>query len=245
MLRVAICEDKPEQIDRIKSATERYFASINRNAEFFTYNNPLLFLEDLPNHASFDILLLDICMPGLLGTDVAREIRRRKDNTEIIFLTTSKDFAVEAFALNAAQYLLKPFTQVELDGAMNKVLSIIEKKETKLITLKLKGSDVCTIDANEIAYVECVSHTQTIYLTNGEALDAKRTLSELFTTLESVAPSQFMSPYKGYLVNQKQIRQITDNQIILQNGNIIPIPKRSSKEISNHYFDWRFKGGTR
>lgn len=243
MLRVAICEDKPEQIDRIKSATERYFASINRNADILSYDNPLLFLEDLPNHASFDILLLDICMPGLLGTDVAREIRHRKDKTEIIFLTTSKDFAVEAFTLNAAQYLVKPFTQLDFDGAMNKVLSIIANKEIKPITLKLKGSDLCTIDVNEIAYVECVSHTQTVYLTNGEALDARRTLSELFTALENVAPGQFVSPYKGYIVNQKQIRQITDNQIILQNGNKIPIPKRSSKEISNRYFDWRFEGG--
>lgn len=51
-----------------------------------------------------------------------------------------------------------------------------------------------------------------------------------------------MVPYKGYIVNQKQIRQIADDKIIMHSKKIIPIPKRSSKEIADKYFDWRFRG---
>lgn len=64
------------------------------------------------------MLLLDICMPGLLGTDIAREVRQRKDKTEIVFLTGSDEFAVEAFTLKAAHYLVKPFSQDEFDEAL-------------------------------------------------------------------------------------------------------------------------------
>ena len=243
MLRIAICDDKDEQIEKIMAMTENYLAATKTTGEIFPFRNPLVFLEELPRTGGFDILLLDICMPGLQGIEVAREIRRGGHKTEIIFLTSSTEFAIEAFALDAAHYLVKPFTQTQLDGAIEKARSIIAKKERKPITLKLRGSDVRTIDLNEIAYVECTAHTQTVYLTNGVAMEARRTISELLSAFEHAVPGQFISPYKGYLVNQKQIRQITDNQIILRGGNKIPIPKRSSKEISNRYFDWRFEGG--
>lgn len=173
MLRIAICDDKLEEIEMIKNAGENYFSSMDSNWEFFVYSNPLEFLEDIPKKPSFDILLLDICMPGILGTDVAREIRKRKDKTEIIFLTTSTEFAIEAFALDAAHYIVKPFLQKDFNLAMNKARLLLSKKETKTITLKLRGSEVRTIDINEISYVECFSHTQTISLTDGDSFELR------------------------------------------------------------------------
>lgn len=242
MLRIAICEDKPEHINMIKTAVENYFSESESTYNIFVYDNPLKFLENLPKISSFDILLLDICMPGILGTDVAREIRKRKDKTEIIFLTTSKEFAIEAFALDAAHYIVKPFSQMDFNLAMNKAMLLLAKKETKTITLKVGGSEVRTIDLNEISFVECFSHTQTIYLTDGESFELRQTLTELLKMFENELPGQFVVPYKGYIVNQKQIRQIADDQIHMRSKKTIPIPKRSSKEIANRYFDWCFRG---
>ncbi|MDR3601423.1 MAG: response regulator [Desulfosporosinus sp.] len=54
------------------------------------------------------MLLLNIGMPGIVGTQVAAEVRKRKDKSEVIFLTTSDEFAVDAFALKATHYLAKP-----------------------------------------------------------------------------------------------------------------------------------------
>ena len=61
-----------------------------------------------------DIVLLDVCMPGILGTEVAQELRKFSSSTEIIFLTTSDEFAMDAFAVKATDYLLKPFLLPEL-----------------------------------------------------------------------------------------------------------------------------------
>lgn len=243
MLHLAICDDQTDQIQLIKTAAERYLAIADTEAVITTYNNSLMFLEALPQSGGFDLLLLDICMPGILGTDVAREIRQRKDKTEIIFLTTSTEFAVEAFALDAAHYIVKPFTQAQFDTAMNKVILHLAKNATKRITIRLKGGNVSTVDVNDIAYLESYSHTQIVCMASGICQEARHTLSELYTMLEQVVPGQFIVPYKGYLVNQNQIRSIADKQIVMRSGSVIPIPKRNSKEITNQFFDWRFGGG--
>lgn len=62
---------------------------ICRSVELLTY---------LENRETYDILILDVYMPVMLGTEVAKELRNRGDQTRIIFLTTSTDHAIDAFA---------------------------------------------------------------------------------------------------------------------------------------------------
>lgn len=84
---------------------------------------PFDMLEEMERGGAPDLAILDICMPGVLGTEIAREIRRRsRDVTDIVFLTASPDFAVEAFALHANDYLTKPFTRQRLTETLDRVI---------------------------------------------------------------------------------------------------------------------------
>lgn len=111
MLHIAICDDQQDQIQKIREAAEKYFQNRKENMSCQTFENAFAFVEAVDKGALFDIVLLDVCMPGILGTDVARELRDHHSRAEIIFLTTSDEFAVEAFEVKATDYLLKPFTQ--------------------------------------------------------------------------------------------------------------------------------------
>ena len=87
------------------------------------FSNPFDMLGEMDRSGAPDIALLDICMPGVLGTEVAREIQSRsEDATDIIFLTTSTEFAVEAFALHVNDYLTKPYTEERLIDTLNRVM---------------------------------------------------------------------------------------------------------------------------
>jgi DNA-binding LytR/AlgR family response regulator len=109
-MKVAICDDDIKQLAVIKAAMENYELEHNEYTyEIECFDNPLEFMQCSEKTGGYDILLLDICMPSILGTDIAKEIRRKKEKSEIVFLTTSQDFVVEAFALKAAHYLVKPF----------------------------------------------------------------------------------------------------------------------------------------
>lgn len=244
MLRIAICDDRSEQVELIKTAVISYLE--NRTEHQFDlreYNNSFLLMEELTQNGSFDILLLDICMPGLMGTDVAREIRKRKDKTEIIFLTKSDEFAVDAFALKAAHYLIKPFMQKQFDEAMDRAMERVEATLLKKICLKSEKGKVQSIDINEVLFIESSDHTQNVHLKISEHIETRQSLSQLFSELEKVSKGQFINPYRGYIVNQKAIRSIEADGIVLRNGQTIPILKRNFREIRKNYFYYMFEVG--
>ena len=96
MLRIALCDDLQDQLEIMKTAVQTYYQNNASNIEIYAYDNPMNFADAVEEEKKdFDIILLDVCMPGLLGTDIAREMRKQKCQAEIIFLSTSDEFAVE------------------------------------------------------------------------------------------------------------------------------------------------------
>ncbi len=242
MLRIAICDDQPDQLALIRAVVQRYFSDRpDCNIQIDLFDHSLCFLEHLDKTGSYDIALLDICMPGILGTEVAREIRKRGDKTEIVFLTTSDEFAVDAFALKAAHYLIKPFTQKEFDEAMNRVMGRFSSGVSKQLTLKTAGGELRSVEISEIQYIESCAHGQTVHIREGELMESRRSLSRLLEELEELSPGQFIAPYKGYLVNQKAIATIEPKRILLRCGAEIPIPRGSFREIQTRYFCYQFR----
>lgn len=243
MIKIGICDDKIKQIEIMKRALHSYESanSIN-NLEVSCFSNSFLFLQELENGSKFDILLLDICMPGILGTDIARKIRKNKDKTEIIFITTSDEFAVEAFALKATHYLIKPFSQNKFDEALTMAIERVQLNEDKFILLNCSGGIVASILLKDILYIESYSHEQTLYLCSGEKLETRSTLNSLFVDLNALENNQFISPCKGYIVNQNQIRTITPEGITMKGGKTIPIIKRMFRKTKDAYFEYMFGG---
>lgn len=241
-MKIAICDDKKQQIEIIKASVEAYFHNKkDEEIEVDTFDKAFDFL-DSQEKVGYDLVLLDICMPGMLGTDVAKEIRQRKDKAEIIFLTTSDEFAIEAFVVKAAHYLLKPFTDIDFAEAMDRALQNIEKAKTMLICLKCVGGTAETVDKDSIIFIESAAHRQKVYLSSGKIIETAHTLIELHKNLEELSRGQFINPYKGYLVNQKAISTIDNDKIMLKNGKAIPIPKRNFRQLKQAYFDYMFDG---
>lgn len=241
ILTIAICDDKPEQLANIHAAATEYFKTRPEfSVQVSSFDSSLLFLESLDKTGGCDIALLDICMPGILGTEVAKEIRDRRDKTEIIFLTTSDEYAVDAFALKATHYLMKPFTQEQFDEAMNRAMLRFSDGLLKTIVIKPEGGGARAVDIAEILYIESQKHLLTVYTKDGSCTEGQRSLTRLLAELETLSPKQFISPYKGFIVNQKAIQLIEKEQIILRSGHRIPIPKRGFRELQNIYFDYMF-----
>lgn len=239
MLHIAICDDSPEQLAIIRAAADRYFQGRVPEADIYTFDSSLLFLESLEKSGGCDIALLDICMPGILGTSVAREIRARRDKTEIVFLTTSDEYAVDAFALKAAHYLIKPFTQEQFDEALDRAMVSFLDGTVKNLVVKSEGG-VQMVEVGDILYIESRKHLLTVHTKTGTCTEGQRSLGRLMEELETLSPGQFVIPYKGYIVNQRAIQLIEPECIVLRGGAQVPIPKRSFREIQNTYFDYMF-----
>lgn len=240
MLRIAICDDVQEELNKIRQAAEAYFRDSREPIAYATFTSSFAFTEAMEKGAQFDIILLDICMPGLLGTDVAKELRKQDTLAELIFLTTSDEFAVEAFSVKATDYVLKPFTQAQFDKALDRAVAMIRQRNSSKVLFRLLGGGVRIESVSQILYLESNGHILTVHLADDTSFETRKSMMDIKANLDKIAPGQFLSPNKGYLVNLAHIHIIKSDSVEVQNVRI-PLGKRKYREFQQQYFEFMFK----
>ena len=243
MLRIAICDDQPDQIQSIRRSSETYFQNKHDTVSYETFDKSFSFVDAIEQGAVFDIVLLDVCMPGILGTEVARELRKYNRATEIIFLTTSDEFAMDAFAVKATDYLLKPFTQSQFNKAMDRAISFIRQRNSAKIVLRLVGGGICIEEIAQILYFESNGHILQVHLADGTVLETRKSGQEIKDELDKIASGQFASPNKGYLVNLAAVHIIKADYVEIA-GQKLPLGKRKYRMFQEIYFRFMFSSTT-
>lgn len=275
MLDIIICDDNENELNEAAYHLDMYFADHHNDVRYSVdrFIDPGSLRENLSagHIEKCGIALLDICMPDILGTEIAADIRKRMPDTQIIFLTTSDEYAVDAFALHAAHYLIKPYTEEQFTEAMDRALAgyyaakapgltqdgapdlpdlsgtapgqTLTIQNTLLPICSIGGS-IGSIDINDILFIESHGHTLTLHCICQELTETRKTLAGMIDELNVRAPGQFVSPYKGYIVNQKAIRTIENDRIILRDDSYVPLPRRGISKIKDAYFDFMFGEGS-
>jgi two-component system response regulator LytT len=202
-----------------------------------------------------DVVFLDIQMPELEGISVSKRLRAMEPSPLIVFTTAYEEYAVEAFELNAIDYLLKPFSDERLEEALErvrkqlirqvaddnveKIPAVQEKgaasKGVKMSKLLLDDGDrLFVIDPKSVYYVMRDDRVLQIY-TADNVYPSKLTLQELEVKLR---PFNFFRCHRSYLVNLNYIHEIVPwfngaYNITLQDGDKtkIPVSRLSAKEL--------------
>lgn len=244
MVRVAICDDQQEYLAGVHDAVSSYFS---RRPEFSVrisdFSSPTRFLEELGRSSGWDIVVLDICLPRILGTDIAKEIRRRHDRTEIIFISVSRDYAIEAFSLNAVHYVVKPFTDAQLEEAMDRAMESFGEKSMRRLLVNVGNGAVQSVSIDKILYIESQGYRRVVHALDGSYEEIKNTLSHMQEELEAISPGQFIQPYRGYIVNLDAVRTVASDRIFLNNGEFILIKRGDFRRIRSLLFAWSFGNG--
>lgn len=234
-MNITICDDRENELENIKRIVSEYAkAHAELSIKIDCYLNPLDMLESISKNGVPDIALLDVCMPGILGTEVAKELKTKsEDNTDIIFLTTSSDFAVEAFALHVNDYLTKPFTRERLTDTLDR---IIEKRRRRLFVSVTSGREIHRIDLYQVLYMESKNHNVEIYLKSGKNIKTHTTLADMKSLFDNI--KGFISVGASYIVNLRCVQSILQTELIMVNGQNIPIPRRLRNDVKEWYFDF-------
>lgn len=241
-MNISICDDQTDELESIKQIVSEYATA---HPELLVTVNcflkPFDMLDDINKNGVPDIALLDICMPGILGTEIAKELQNKSDNqTDIIFLTTSSEFAVEAFALHANDYLTKPFTKERLTDTLNRV---IEKRNKRLFLPVVCGREIHRIDLYHVLYMESRNHNVEIYLKSGKSIKTHTALTEIKDVLHEV--KGFISVGASYIVNLRCVQSILQTELILINGKSIPVPRRHRNAVKEQYFHFYLEEATK
>lgn len=172
-------------------------------------------------------------MPHMTGVALARRLRERKERAEILFLTVSKEYAVDAFSVKAAGYLIKPVSKPDFDGAVLECIRRLLPENNPSLMLKSKDG-LYRVPVGELVCVESFNHNQVCTLADGSVLAVSATMAELMEALKE--QPAFVRPHRAYIVNMDFIRKLTARELLLTNGKHIPIPQSGYGEMKNAYF---------
>lgn len=234
-MNIIICDDQKTELENIEQIVSEYAkAHSELLIRVSCFLNPLDMLDDINKNGVPDIALLDICMPGILGTEIAKEIQSKGEgDTDIIFLTTSSDFAVEAFALHVNDYLTKPFTKERLTDTLDRV---IEKRRKRLFVPVTCGREIHRIDLYQVLYIESKNHNVEIYLKSGKNIKTHTALADIKNLFNNV--EGFIPVGASYIVNLRCVQSILQTELIMINGQSIPVPRRLRNGVKERYFDF-------
>lgn len=227
MLRIAICDDQNE----ICSQIERYllaYTDIELIIEVFYSGEKLV--EYLKNNTQFDLIFLDIELGEFNGINVGEEIRNNLNDhiCKIVFITAKDGYEKELFDLQPFNFLRKPVSQEKLIKCVELVAKILNI-ENNLFEYK-KGHDTKKIAIKEILYFENILKKVKIISFNqktGVVIE-----EQFYGSLEKVKqtlPKTFFSPHRSYLVNYNNIKFMSNEEIQMLNGDVIPISRRYLK----------------
>lgn len=241
MLSIVICEDDEKDLAYIRRVVDEYCAAhAEHSIRVEGFTNPSRMLDALEHGAVWQIALLDVYLPGVLGTEVARELSKRLKEVDFIFLTNSQDFAVEAFALGAVHYLVKPFTALQLEEALDRAVASCAGPDGQRLVLRLENGAPCVVRLGEIEYIESIDRCRMVHTRDGVLTEQRQSLSALYEQLRRMSPGQFIAPYRGYVVNQNAIRTITAQGIVMRSGAVIPLKEGDFRRTREAFFAWMF-----
>lgn len=237
MRYLAVCDDDPTFLAQAKELASRYFEEEGIPASTVCYPDAESLLAA---RAHYDIYLLDILMPGMDGIALARELARRDRDYCVIYLTTSEEYALDAFAVDALQYLVKPVEPDAFFAALTKAQALLSATEEEVPRLLISTPDGGTsIRVCCLRYVEHVDKVLYFHLTDGEVLRSSAgsmTVSGLSARL--LALPNFLSPHRAFLVNMDHIRTFSTSELCLQSGERIPVARTGGARTRRQYMDY-------
>ena len=238
MIKVAFCDDEISMLNKLQVLLDEYRVKRNREIYYTAFRSPLELLAAIERGIRFDVLFLDVLMPGENGMDAAAEIRRYDSNVKIIFLTSSAEFAVESYAVNAFFYQLKPVNSENFFRVMDAVLDTCEKEQTNSLILQCKGG-ITRIELKTLEYCEVIHRTLFLHLTSGKVLESTGSLDDLCGRLKPY--ENFLRSHRSYLVNLEYVQNLKARAITMCCLTEIPIPRGKYNEIKNVFLEYSFQ----
>jgi DNA-binding LytR/AlgR family response regulator len=237
MLRIAICDDLPDQLAAIAEFINEYIASNDLDAELRQFAHPDALLTTCET-VKFHIYILDIVMPMVNGIEVGRAIRRLDREAQIIFATTEPSFALESFQANPINYLIKPIDKARFFQTLDLAVSKVNTEDEPIVTLKTRDG-LNVIKLSSIIFCEYTNHFVQ-YTLMGEEILTTRSLQESFA--DHIKPllsdKRFLQPHTSFVLNMNRVEAFSKNGFVMRGGAVIPIPAKQYAMVRDTYMDY-------
>ncbi|MCM1057096.1 MAG: LytTR family DNA-binding domain-containing protein [Firmicutes bacterium] len=215
---VAICDDDAKQREYLAEIVGAWAGKNHCLAEVRQYPTAEAFLFEYGEKKDFDILLLDVEMPGMNGTALAKEVRRDNKAVQIVFITGFYEYFSDGFDVSALHYLIKPVGREKLFPVLDRAVDNLSSCQRSVL-ISTPEAEV-KIPLTDILYVEAENVYVVVHTSGGNY----RTRCALVKFAEQLDET-FFKVHRSYVVGLKDIIKITRAEIIMSNGDSVPISR--------------------
>ena len=242
-MRIAIIEDRLEDaqvlLQFLSRWSDEHQISLVPEPEHFSSGENFL---NAFTGGSYDLLFLDIYMKDLNGMETARRIRETDPDCKIIFTTTSTEFAVESYDVNASWYLVKPYTYDNFSKAMGHCeAEVLEQQQSIFLPGENQQS---RIYLHQISYAEQQGRYILIHFLDGSCQRYSIRHGEFAPLL--LAYPYFCDCIRGIVVNFEAVDSLMRDSFLLKDGSSIPISRLKYEKVREDFLSFfynRTRGG--
>lgn len=233
MIKVAICEDSKMDRGILQRIIEFLMKERGILFKIAVYESGEELIEGYGNHP-YDLIFLDIMMGGMDGIETGRRIREKDQKVEIVYCTSSKDFAIAAYEIHAMGYLLKPFEPGRIGAVVDYYIQKHPQQNQNFIEVKSHRKSVI-IPFRDIIYME--SDNKVVYIHTTTQGDVK-VYNRLDVLEQEINDERFLRCHQSYFVNLQYVAGVVDSDFIMLNDCMIPIRKSGRKLIVKRYEEY-------
>lgn len=223
MIKIAIADDEQEEIELLMKYFKKLGTEIHEELYIYCFSSGEELMEQYDY--SFDLICLDIEMEGTDGIETAKAIRKKDDETLIIFITNMAQMAIRGYEVQAVDFVIKPIKYYSFAMKMYTIFHMINNKKSKNIVVSTH-SGFHKISSDKLYYVEVNGHYLFYHTTDG-VIKQKGSLTEVEENLSGLS---FKRCNNCYLVNLKYV-DCVDKDELKVGGEWLKISRPRRKEF--------------
>lgn len=216
MISVAIIEDSIQDRERLVSSLERFEKETGTQVQIANYFTAEQLLTDY--HAAFDVIFIDIGLPGMDGMTAAAELRKVDQRVSVIFVTDMAQYALKGYKVGALDYFVKPVSYYDVKLRMD-YICMMKSLVPPAIVIHIPGQKDRVLNSDDVYYIEVRDKQLTYHTVRGEYETRSVGLKKLEEKLSGYG---FCRCSGSYLVNLKWCRALMKNEVLV-GPDLLPI----------------------
>lgn len=228
-MRFAICDDEPAQAALLQSLAAAWCAREGIACQTQVYASAEALLFDWDGQPEADVLLLDILMDGMNGMELAKRLRQRQGQLQILFITGTPDFVFDGYGVEAVSYLLKPVEKEQLFHCLDLARRRMASQVPEVLADTAEG--VRRIRLPDLFYLESFGHSTVLHTAAGP-VESKTGIQAWAERLQGRG---FYRLHRSYLISLAHVAAITKKDVELDGGVHLPVPRGKWEDVNRAY----------
>lgn len=212
--RVLMVEDDDGEAAQLEALLNRYAAEHGVKLHISREKSAVTLQDE---KRAFDLILLDIGLPGINGMEAAEALRHVDDVTPIIFITSLAQYAIKGYEVDALGFVLKPATYGELSLRLDKALRVLAKNAGNTVRITTREG-TRQVSTSELASVEISNHDLVYHLMDGSSCKVRGTIS---SAEEELGSSGFVRISASCIANMALIANVKRDSLEMADGSTL------------------------